>query len=157
MKKHRVSAPDGMLVIKTARRLEDINLAAKQGLWPIVKKLNPLKSLFLDYFVLQNKDTGSVGMHHNVYRHTFVGNLKKVIEHSSYYPYSFPSPFAAYLVPKALEIGTMVWLDDVIEDLVEGYDENCLAFRVESIRAEWTGDDFTLQYIPPYEPRFRVG
>ncbi len=157
MKKNDKIPPDGVLVIKTARSLRSINKAAKNGLWPLVKKLEPSKNLMREYFVMQDRDTGAVRVHYHVFESTFFGNTEKIIDFSTFYPYSFSSPFGAYLIPKELKKGTRVWLEDVIEDFVAGYDDDNNPYRVESALAEWAGDDFSIQFIPPPERQDWIG
>ena len=69
----------------------------------------------------------------------------------------FKYPFAAYLVPKDLAIGTRVWLEDLIEDFLgltgSRFDEG----RLASSPAVWNGDDFDIDYQPGRDVSFVIG
>ena len=67
---------------------------------------------------------------------------------SYYYPYSFKSPFAAYILPKDIEPGERVFLEDLIEDLVGTKWNQGDTYRLESYEAIWTGSDLEIQYNP---------
>ena len=71
-----------------------------------------------------------------------------VLPFRHYYQYSFDSPFAAYLVPRELENGQRVWLDDVIEDIVAVYGNQGYHPRLESCEAIWQNGDFEIQFDP---------
>ncbi len=58
-----------------------------------------------------------------------------------YYPYQFPSPFAAYLIPSDLKVGERVILDDLIEDIV-GASHSEGTYRIDSAEAIWNGEKF---------------
>jgi hypothetical protein len=68
------------------------------------------------------------------------------IDWTYYYPYHFESPFAAYLIPKDLQIGETVFLEDLIEDFVGGSWNQGDKRRSSSCKAVWDGKEFILQY-----------
>ena len=71
-----------------------------------------------------------------------------VIGWTYYYPYQFESPFAAYLIPKDLQIGEAVFLEDLIEDVVGSSWNQGDTYRLPSCNAIWDGMDFIIQHNP---------
>ena len=95
----------GLRVIKTARDADSINKAAKSGFKPLIKKVEPSDNIRSKYAVVQNKKTGEIAIAGD-YRADYAGDnndFETVIDWTFYYPYSFKSPFAAYLIPSILK------------------------------------------------------
>ena len=142
--------------IKTARTAKDINEGAKAGFRPLVKEVKPSPDIRTKVCVLQHKETGRIQLSGD-YRFTGGEDYEVVIPFTFYYPYSFPSPFAAYLVPQDLEPGERVLLEDLIEDIVAWKWNQGDAKRLESCEAIWNGEDFEIQFDQKKEQRFVVG
>lgn len=137
----------GIRTIKTVRDEESINLAAKNGLFPLIKKVEPDKRIRSKYAVFQNKETGEIRVYGD-YR-SYDNQDKKfisVIDFTFYYPHHFASPFAAYLIPNDLRVGERVFIDDLIEDYVRGEWNQGDVFRLESSFAIWNGNDFDILF-----------
>ncbi len=64
----------------------------------------------------------------------------RVIKIITYYPYKFPKE-AAYLLPKDLEVGERVVIEDLIEDIV-GASHSWGTYRLDSAEAVWNGKRF---------------
>lgn len=130
-------------VIRTARTEEEINAAARSGFFPLVKKVDPSPKIRSKFAVFQNEETGEV---------TVVGDYRAsrnenvVIDFTFYYPHSWPSPFAAYLIPPDLKPGEVVILEDLIEDLVGCSWNQGDVYRMKSSEAEWDGKDFLIHH-----------
>lgn len=132
---------DALRVIQTARTVDEMNQAARNGYRPLVKPVIPSAKIRSKFAVYQDPETGEISMGSD-YR--FNGGRVPVITFSWFYPYTFPNPFAAYLIPPDLQIGEIVILADLIED-IEGIRWNQGdVYRLASCEAEWTGDDFIL-------------
>ncbi len=130
-------------MIRTARTEAEINQAVRDGLFPLVKLLSPSPQIKTKFAVFQNTDTGEISVSHDLrVRH----GGEPVIGFSFYYPYSFPSPFAAYLIPNDLEIDEVVFIEDLIEDVVGMRSSQGDAYRLDSCIAKWDGENFILQY-----------
>jgi len=140
-----------MRIIKTARNEESINNAAENGYRPLIKEVNPSDKIRSKYSVIQNKKTGKIfvigdaridlGRDEN-------SDYEIVIGWTYYYPYSFESPFAAYLIPNDIEIGERVLVEDLIEDYVGATWNQGNAYRLESCEAIWNGADLIIQHDP---------
>ena len=141
----------GLRVIKTARDKDSINKAAKSGLKPLMKKVEPSDEIRSKYSVVQNNKTGEieimgdyrVGLHSGDN-----GALVTVIDWTFYYPHAFKSPFAAYLIPKDIIIGEKVFVEDLIEDYIGASWNQGDTYRLESCEAIWNGTDLEIQYDP---------
>jgi hypothetical protein len=150
-------SPGTRRVIKTARTLEDINTAARQGLRPLVKPVRPSKDIHYMVAVFQDPKTGEIELSGDVREDSRGYKKGKVLDYMLYYPYHFPNPFAAYLVPTELTVGEEVWLEDVIEDLVAVFGNQGYQPRLEAAPAVWTGDDFEILFDPRRDADHWIG
>lgn len=140
-------------VIHTARNLEAINHAVEEGFFPLIKELKPSDRLFSTYCVFRNRKTNKIETAEAEQGYVQYGERyqyspsewEMVISYSKYYPYNFPSPFAAYLIPPDIYIGERVIIADLIEDYYGGsfWSHN---IRLETLEAIWDGSDLVVQY-----------
>ncbi len=134
--------PLNLPIVRTARDLDEINTAAKSGYLIVIQKAetNP-----------------PFGRTLNIYRNTKSGlysqepltldnapeKWETVLGPWEYFPPRFKIPFAAYLVPTDLPVGTQVWLEDVIEDFHQNpYQEG--EPRLTQTQATWNGKNFDI-------------
>jgi hypothetical protein len=135
--------------IKTARTLAKINAGAQRGFFPLMRPVKPNPEIRVKYAVFQNPETGEIvvsGDYRYFGQDRSKGPLTRVLGWTYYYPYSFPSPFAAYLLPPDLEVGEHVWLEDLIEDIVGETWNQGNKYRLKSAEAIWNGKDFEIQF-----------
>lgn len=130
-------------VIRTARTKDEINKAARDGYFPLIKKVSPSPEIRSKFAVYQNPESGEIAV---VGDYRARGGGDEVIGFTYYYPHNFPSPFAAYLIPPDLKIGEIVILEDLIEDLVGDFWNQGDVYRLKSCEAMWDGKDFIIQY-----------
>jgi len=159
-------AKSNLVVIKTARDIESMNKACLEGFFPLVKPVEPLEMIKSKFSVRQNQNTGEVEMITD-FRSTLRSNrtvyllddldedsnseqpkYETVIDWTYYYPYQFNLPFAAYLIPKNLKKGQIVFVEDLIEDYIGLAWNQGDTYRLESCEAIWTGTDLEIQYDP---------
>ncbi|MBL8363195.1 MAG: hypothetical protein JNN18_22095 [Rubrivivax sp.] len=140
----RMLSPSGRRVIKSGRSVEEINAAAKAGFRPLVKPVRPGKDVYAELDVYQDPESGMI---HVPGDRRFPGPGVPVIRNVQYYPYRFPNPFAAYLVPKDISVNEEVWLEDLIEDLV-GFRGPQGNERLRAAPAVWNGSDFEILFDP---------
>lgn len=138
-------APGNRRVIKTARTVEDINSAARRGFRPLVKPVKPSGEIHRMVAVFQDPETGEIELSGDV-RYRRRGEM--VIDYTRYYPYHFPNPFAAYLIPQDLAVGEEVWLEDLIEDVLAIWGNQGYHPRLLAAPATWNGSDFKIQFDP---------
>ena len=147
---------NNLRVINTARDEESINKAAEEGFMPLIKKLEPLKEFRKKYSVRQSDVNGKIQVETDSWGDEFdqdariyqFGNTCP-IPFTYYYPYHFPSPFAAYLIPKDINLNERVFLQDLIEDYIGEHWLYGDVYRLDSCEAIWNGKDFDIQYVRP--------
>lgn len=141
----------GDRLIFTARSIEEIKHLEQSGCRVLIKKVEPNPDIYERLAVILNEDTGY---------HTFTGDLRnmpflcQLIEPSkfipipsfTYYPYQFPAPIAAYILPDDLEVGERVFLVDLIEDYVACKWNQGPKSRLSSHYAVWNGTDFEVEW-----------
>ncbi|MBS9783416.1 MAG: hypothetical protein KGV46_02560 [Pasteurella sp.] len=143
---------NGLRIVKTARSKKKINKAARKGYYPLIKEVIPSKEIHSKYCVIQHPETNEIKVIGDARR--FMGDsgiglqvcYKTVIGWTSYYPYNFKSPFAAYLIPPDIKVGERVFVEDVIEDYVAARWNQGNTYRLESCEAIWNGEDLEIQY-----------
>lgn len=148
--------PKNLRVIKTARTEAQINYAAREGFWPLVKPVKPGKQIHFMVAVYQHKKTGEIILSGD-FRWPPGEPYRQVVPYTDYYPYHFPSPFAAYLIPPDLKKGESVWLEDLIEDLVAVWGNQGYQPRLASAEAIWNGKDFEIQFDPEKDAEMWIG
>lgn len=134
--------------IKTARSLQEINQAVRDGYRVLIQELVPHKSIQSFKVIARNIQTG---FYEEVYDRRFISSSGKYddINLVEFYPYKFPNPFAAYIIPQDLKPNVMVWLEDLIEDIPGNKRPQGVTKRVESAPALWTGEkmEINMDYI----------
>ncbi len=135
-------SPGARRVIKTARTTDEINEAARNGLWPVVLPVERNNRITSWVAVYQNPETGEIQTSGDM-RWAPAGTR---VVNVRYYPHHFRNPFAAYLVPKDLPPGEEVWLEDVIEDVVGIWGNQGHTYRLESAPARWDGTRFEILF-----------
>ncbi len=143
------SNPKELRIIKTGRDREIINNAARNGFKPLIKKVRPSDEIRSKYSVIQNKKTGEIKIIGDL-RFSYLtddsGDYVTVIDWTYYYPHSFKSPFAAYLIPKDIIVGEMVFVEDLIEDYIGASWNQGDTYRLESCEAIWNGKNLEILY-----------
>jgi len=147
--------PEGVRTIKTARSEEEINNAVGLGFQPLIKEFRPNPLIEQFNAILQHPDTRLCRIVHDA-REIIRLQTKgyKCLFINSLYQYSFP-PFAAYLIPEDLAIGERVWLEDLIEDFINGIHHS--VWRLDATTAIWNGTDFEIQFDPKKDVEHYIG
>ena len=128
--------------IRTARTERAINRAVTQGFFPLVKPVVPSPDVHFVIGVDQDPETGTI----KLLREVRLYSPNTVINFIAYYPYNFPSPFAAYLIPEDLVPGDKVWIEDLIEDIVAVLGDEGNQPRLACAPAVWDGEHFEIQF-----------
>jgi hypothetical protein len=136
---------EGLRVIRTARSIRAMNEAVHAGFFPLVKPVIPNPEIRSCERVHQDPVTGHVELQGDLRRKP---KGKPVTDFIPYYPYNFSRPYAAYLLPKDLEVGELVWLEDIIEDIVGFRGAQFFVGRLGACAAIWNGSNFDIQFNP---------
>lgn len=146
---NRNKNPHGLRIIKTARSKYSINKAARNGFKLLIKKVEPSNEIRSKYSVIQNNKTGEIKIISD-YRERLQsdknGEFITVIDWTYYYPHNFKSLFAAYLIPKDIEVGEKVFIEDLIEDFIGAKWNQGDTYRLESCEAFWNGSELEIAY-----------
>ena len=146
IKEEKKRYKSSMRLIKTARTLDEINLSVEYGYKVLMMKVEPSDKIKVMYSLEQDLETGEISLLQDsweIYSH--IKNTKRLIDEMYYYPYQFPSPFAAYIIPSDLKVGERVILDDLIEDIV-GASHKMHTYRLDSAEAIWNGERFEIDH-----------
>lgn len=115
---------DGFPIIKTVRSIDDINRAIGLGYWSDVRLIKyETEKLSSKFAIEQNRETGEIDISGD-YRRGFSSinsndsKWVEIIPFHSYYQYYQEEPIAAYLIPIGMQDGTLVLVEDPIEDIV---------------------------------------
>jgi|TARA_B110000902_G_scaffold218970_1_gene253077 hypothetical protein len=136
-----------LTVIKTARDIESINQAVRNGFMPIIKKVEKSDLIRQKYRLIQNLETGEVSCAGDFrFGELNAIDYRLIIDWTFYYPHNFKSPFAAYLIPDNLKIGERVFIEDLIEDLVGATWNQGDVYRLENCEAIWDGKRLNIEY-----------
>jgi len=139
-------------VIKTARSIDEINLAKDEGLNFVMKKVQGDPKFHSKMAILQDPETKSLyGI--TDYREEY-NSEDVVLDFFSYRTDSQESPFAAYLVPKDIVQGERVYILDLIENIEVANWNQGDAYRQQRGYATWNGSGFDIE---PVEVRRCVG
>ncbi|MCB9019419.1 MAG: hypothetical protein H6546_03735 [Chitinophagales bacterium] len=149
--------PEGTRVIRTARTLEDINQAAREGFRPLVRPIQPSPRIYNKVSVYQHRQTGEIDEFGDYRYIPDPAVWEEVLPWTHYYPYQWPRPYAAYLLPPDLETGDTVWLEDLIEDVIAAVWNQGNAWRLDSCLAVWNGEEFDLLYDEGRDRRVMMG
>ncbi|MEJ2608195.1 MAG: hypothetical protein P8Z41_16215 [Anaerolineales bacterium] len=137
-----VSQDNGLRHVYTAFTVEEMNRAAHEGFWPLVKKVEYSGKVAEKIQVRQNPKTGEVFLIGD-YR---AGELNSVIPFFYYTPQVFPRPIAAYLVPADIRGGERVRIVTLIEEFVGASWNQGDTYRQRSAEAVWNGKEFEIDY-----------
>lgn len=147
--------PGSRRIVRTGRTIDDINAAARAGFQPLVQFLRPSPDVHFSVAIFQNHATGEIQeLSFDLREWPSDG---KLVAGGAYYPYHFPSPFAAYLLPRDLVVGEEVWLDDLIEDLVAARGSNGFRPRLSAAPAVWNGRGFDILFDPVQDAECWIG
>lgn len=140
---------DDLPVIQTARNLESMVDAQVRGFRVLIKDCG-VKNEFGDskYLVYQNARTGEIwssGDYRSPEPEMGSNDDWKLVSDFVNVRPDRPFPLAAYLVPKDLQPGSRVFIEDVIGDIEVVFWNQGNASRIVSSAGVWDGTDITLR------------
>jgi hypothetical protein len=131
--------------IKTLRTKEEIKEAINSGAKVLKQKVKPSKEIWAMDYHIKDLNTGEITKEAYTFGNLVIGDRddKEIVKVVEYYPYTFPSKDAAYLLPDDLVAGERVIIDDLIEDIV-GESHSYGQYRLDSAEAIWDGKKFII-------------
>lgn len=125
--------------ILTAKGEQEINEGAINGFWPLVKRADLDPSATKWRAIYQNRENGEVQIIEDP-RQNLLSPWKRILTPlSSVWHSREPYFLEAYLLPRDLQIGENVFLDDVIRDKQQPV--------IDSAYAIWNGKEFQIGEI----------
>jgi len=143
----RLSEIKGCRIIRTARKVHEMEQAAKDGYRVLLQVIKENPDIQSKLAVCQNSETQ---------RLEFIGDLREyrediTIDFVSYNPSVSSFPIAAYIVPRDIKNGERVFILDLIENIVSETWNQGDAYRLESGYATWDGEGFDIDEIKVHE------
>lgn len=133
--------------IYTARTLAAIHRGIAAGFRALLEPVVPHPNIRSWYQLLQHRVCGRIVV---VTRRRDPRALSfeytEVLPATAYYPYTFPAPYAAYLLPPDLEPGERVYLYDIIADIVEYLPGQRSGRRMRGV-AVWDGERMEVEPV----------
>ena len=146
-------------VIRTARTSEEMNFAAANGFKLLFRQVGSGEGVLFQLALFQNSQTGQVvytsdARYPQDSKYAGVNDFKVVFDYFKYQPPGPSSPVAAYVIPLDLAVGTEVFVEDAIEDVICKMPQGT-AERMSGWWAVWDGED--LKFLPPPPPEDILG
>lgn len=135
-------------VIRTARSLDVMEDGYRSGCRLVVKPAGPVSEIGPKYKVFQHNRTGEIWWSQDLrgqYPDTGDRDDWELVADWFHHQPDLPFPLAAYLVPRGLNRGRHVYLEDVIQNVPVPYWNQGDAHRLLSSEAVWNGYDFELE------------
>ncbi len=130
--------------IKTLRTEGEIKDAVNSGQKVLKEEVKPSKQIEVTDLHIKDKKTGEIIVKpYNYHAIPRDYDRYEIVEKRTYYPYTFPSKVAAYVLPDDLEVDERVILEDLIEDIV-GASHAWGTYRLDSAEAIWNGEKFVV-------------
>lgn len=148
--RHKRKTEPERLVIHTARTLSEMNFAAANGFKLLFRRAGSGEGVRHQLAVYRDGRTGEVAYSDDRrfapdWSEGPTQSYEAIFKFFKYKPQRPVAPVAAYLIPKDLEPGTDVFVEDAIEDLICEMPQDT-AERMSGWWAVWTGED--LNFIP---------
>jgi hypothetical protein len=135
----------------------------KRGFTPIIQPVVQSPKIRSKFAILRNKSTGHFEVIYDFRAKGYSlfadleSEIETVIGFKNYYPHHFENPYAAYLIPADIEVGETVWIEDVIEDIVQGSWNQGDTFRLNCCEATWDGTELIINFKPRRDNTIMVG
>jgi hypothetical protein len=137
---------ENLRVIKTIRGARAIKAAKEMGLKLIELRAEVSDQFKVKYKKMKDKLTGKIITLGDFREDHYFrkSRYKTLVDWTSKNPSKFFSPFAAYIIPKDLESGERVLINDVITNHVSGSWNQGDVYRLSKSEATWNGRGFVI-------------
>ena len=137
---------ENLRVIKTIRGARAIKAAKEMGLKLIELRAEVSDQFKVKYKKMKDKLTGKIVTLGDFREDHYFrkSRYKTLVDWTSKNPSNFFSPFAAYIIPKDLESGERVLINDVITNHVSGSWNQGDVYRLSKSEATWNGRGFVI-------------
>ena len=137
---------ENLRVIRTIRGARAIKAAKEMGLKLIELRAEVSDQFKVKYKKMKDKLTGKIVTLGDFREDHYFrkSRYKTLVDWTSKNPSNFFSPFAAYIIPKDLESGERVLINDVITNHVSGSWNQGDVYRLSKSEATWNGRGFVI-------------
>ena len=137
---------ENLRVIRTIRGARAIKAAKEMGLKLIELRAEVSDQFKVKYKKMKDKLTGKIVTLGDFREDHYFrkSRYKTLVDWTSKNPSKFFSPFAAYIIPKDLESGERVLINDVITNHVSGSWNQGDVYRLSKSEATWNGRGFVI-------------
>jgi hypothetical protein len=146
----KLANEENLPVIQTARSIAAMKEGFRRGFRVVIGRAGPESEIGSKCKLFQHEQTGEVwssgDFRSNQPDEGDARNWRLVADWFYYRP-DWPFPYAAYLVPKDLQRGQRVYLEDLIEDVPYEVWNQGDSERVVSLTAMWNGDEFEVEHL----------
>ena len=138
-----------MRIIKTIRGKKALQTSKEQNIKIIIRNVEPFQTVSGKYCIVKNKITGRTRKLHDFRDSRGRNDNYEVITDWTYEYQNHEYPdFAAYVIPDDIQEGEVVFIKDLIENLI-GYTHNQGGNRrLDSCKAQWVNNDLKILYNP---------
>lgn len=143
--------------IETARTLDTINAGIAAGFRAILETVVPNPQISHRFCLLRHRVTGQLVKVSDLRaQYRYNQEYEEILPWTRYYPYSFPSPYAAYLLPPEVKPGETVYLNDIIADYALSQPQGHTSRLMAGV-AVWDGEKMVVDTKPLMRSLFTVG
>lgn len=143
---------DGLRVIVSAKSIDEWNTAVELGFKIAYVPSKPNPRLRCSLWVTQDHNTGEFSVVDRPWSPT--GKTCWRIEARTIPPTPI---FCAYVIPKDIQVGETVFIEELIEELVHYVTPEGCQKRLLSCKATWTGERFHVSHIEPPDRPVLIG
>jgi hypothetical protein len=147
--KSKKSGIDNLRKIKTLRGQSSIDNAIANGTNLIIKNAESFSTVEGKYCVVKNKKTGKKFKIYDFRDERGYSEDFEIVQDWAYEykKHQYPNE-AAYVIPKDLEDGEIVFVEDLIENFLSCQYNQGGSDRLKGCKAIWKNNDFEIQYNP---------
>ena len=138
-----------MRIIKTIRGKKEIQKSKKQNIKLIIRNVEPFQTVSGKYCIVKNKITGKTHKLRD-YRDSrgWDDDHDKITDWTyEYKNHVYPNE-AAYVIPDDIQEAEIVFIKDLIENLIGFTHNQGKSSRLNSCKAQWVNDDLKILYDP---------
>ena len=147
--KRKKSEIDNLRKIKTIRGQKNIDKAIANGINLIIKNVEPFSTVEGKYCIVKNKKSGKKFKIYDFRDQRGYSEDFEIVQDWTYKykKHQFPHE-AAYVIPKDIKDGEIVFVEDLIENLLSYSYNQGGSDRLKSCKALWKNNDLKILYNP---------
>ena len=147
--KSKKSEIDNLRKIKTIRGQKNIDKAIANGINLIIKNVEPFSTVEGKFCIVKNKKSGKTFKIYDFRDERGYSDDFEIVQDWTYKykKHQFPHG-AAYVIPEDIKDGEIVFVEDLIENLLSYHYNQGGSDRLKSCNALWKNNDLIILYNP---------